>query len=225
MKRLFNELEFDNNELHNNKKICNDHFNSNNNVNPLNDPVTVIDRHIYFVGTVDEKSISKLVKTIQTLNKEYIDSLDNKPLNSKKTSNFTCKVKPKPLYLHITSFGGSLLAVMSAIDANKKSEIPIYTIVDGYAASAGTLMSVCGKKKYMTKNSYMLIHQLSGGVFGQMQKIEDNYLNCKSFMERIKKIYLEHTKLTDEILDSQLKHDNWWDSSTCLKYGLIDDIY
>ena len=224
MKRLFSALEYDEKELelHNHKKSNNNNNDKNNN---LNDSVTVIDHHIYFVGQVDEKSISKLVRTIQALNKEYKDSVEDKPADPKKNSNYICKIEPKPLYLHITSYGGSLLAVMSAIDSIKKSEIPIYTIVDGYAASAGTLLSVCGKKKYMTKNSYMLIHQLSSGVFGQMQRIEDNYLNCKSFMERIKKIYLEHTKLTEELLNSQLKHDSWWDSDTCLKYGLVDEIY
>ena len=39
--------------------------------------------------------------------------------------------------------------------------ISIYTVIEGYTASAGTLISVYGRKRFIRKNTYMLIHQLS----------------------------------------------------------------
>lgn len=44
--------------------------------------------------------------------------------------------------------------------------IPIYTVIDGYVASVGTLISVCGNKIYIGKNAYMLIRELRSGVWG-----------------------------------------------------------
>jgi ATP-dependent Clp endopeptidase proteolytic subunit ClpP len=195
-----------------------------NGCNKAVDPeVKCVGNHIYFNAHVDSNSISKLVVEIQRKNNEYKSIIAN--IKPEKSDLYTVKIEPNPIKLHISSFGGSILAAMSAIDAIQKSKIPVHTIVDGFAASAGTLMSIAGKKKYMTKNSYMLIHQLSSGVWGQMNKIEDNFTNCKAFMERIRSLYKEHTKLTDEVLDTQLKHDNWWDADTCMKHGLIDEIY
>ena len=42
-------------------------------------------------------------------------------------------------------------------DLIEKMETPVNTYVDGYAASAASLISVVGKKRYMTQNSLMLI--------------------------------------------------------------------
>ena len=51
MKRLYSELKFDEHELElNSKKIKNE---TNNN---LDDAVTIIDNHIYFVGQIEEKN-------------------------------------------------------------------------------------------------------------------------------------------------------------------------
>ncbi len=192
-------------------------------VKPEDEMVSSIENHIYFCGTVTEISINKLVKLINKKNIEYKKEMEK---TKKPDSEFyEYKIEPKIIYLHITSFGGSLLACMSAIDAIENSTIPIYTIVEGYAASAGTLISIHGKKRFMTKNSYMLIHQLASGVSGQMNKIEDNFHNCKSFMERIKKLYITKTKLKDDELDNILRHDSWWDFDKCLDKGLVDDVY
>jgi ATP-dependent protease ClpP protease subunit len=192
-------------------------------VKPEDEMVSSIENHIYFCGTVTEISINKLVKLINKKNIEYKKEMEK---TKKPDSEFyEYKIEPKIIYLHITSFGGSLLASMSAIDAIENSTIPIYTIVEGYAASAGTLISIHGKKRFMTKNSYMLIHQLTSGISGQMNKIEDNFHNCKSFMDRIKKLYITKTKLKDDELDNILRHDSWWDFDKCLDKGLVDDVF
>ena len=108
------------------------------------------DNHIYFRAGVSAKSIDKLIEIINTKNDEYLELTKDKLLK---------KCEPGILYLHITSFGGSVLAAFRAIDTIERSKLPIYTIVDGHAASAGSMMAVIGKKKYMTPRSYVLIHE------------------------------------------------------------------
>ena len=41
----------------------------------------------------------------------------------------------------------------------KRSPIPIYTYVEGVVASAATIISIAGKKRFMTPNSMLMIHQ------------------------------------------------------------------
>lgn len=195
----------------------------NNNTKIEDLEVSNFDNHIYFCGTVTETSINKLIKLINKKNIEYKKEMEtNKPV---KSELYQYKIEPKVIYLHITSFGGSLLACMAGIDAIENSDVPIHTIVEGYAASAGTLLSIHGKKRFMTKNSFMLIHQLSSGVSGQMNKIEDNFNNCKAFMDRIKSLYTSKTKLKDDELDNILRHDSWWALDKCLEKGLVDEVY
>lgn len=178
--------------------------------------VSCKDNRIYFKTQVDDNSIEKLVKIIEFKNKKFKNILNNEMVES---------ATAKPLYLHITSYGGSLLSCFRGIDAIKRSYIPIYTVVDGYAASAATLLSVVGKKRYMTPNSYMLIHQLSGANWGKFWEIKDEYENCEMWMNDIYNIYISNTKMKEDELKEFLSHDTWWKSDKCVEYGLVDDIY
>jgi ATP-dependent protease ClpP protease subunit len=172
--------------------------------------------HIYFHSNVNKVSINKLIELLNDKNLEYKKIEKNKLIK---------KCDPGVLYLHITSFGGSVLDCMKGINAIKHSELPVHTIVDGYAASAGTLMSVFGKKRYMTEYGYMLIHELSSGFYGKYGALKDGMKNAKTWMKDIEKIYLGKTKIPKKILRKALKHDLWWNYEKCKEYSLVDDIW
>lgn len=183
--------------------------------------------HIYFRGDVTIEKVNQLCELIEGYNREH-DLI--------KSSTFTSIVVPKPIYLHITSHGGDLIAGFLAHDYIKNSKIPIYTIADGYAISSGSTMFMAGKRRFMTENSYVLIHQLnqtdySTNTFHDMM---DNAMNVIEFMKRIYKLVLTNVRhspncesepLTKEKLENHVLHDIYWDFETCQKYGLVDDIY
>jgi len=131
---------------------------------------------------------------------------------------------PAPIKLHINSYGGSLFAGFSTVDYILNCPAPVHTIIDGCAASAATLMSVVGEKRYMHKHSYMLIHQLSSGLWGKYEELKDDMENAETLMETIRDIYTTHTKIPKKTLNQLLKRDIWFDAETCLKYGLVDEI-
>ena len=70
----------------------------------------------------------------------------------------------------------------------------------------------------------MLIHQLSAGVYGKYTELEDDMENNKHLMATIKDIYKAYTNLPMKKLNEILQHDLWFDSRTCLEYGLVDEI-
>jgi ATP-dependent protease ClpP protease subunit len=129
-----------------------------------------------------------------------------------------------PIKLHINSPGGSLLDAFAAVDYIKNCKVPVHSVIDGSAASAGTIMSVVAKKRYMHKHSYMLIHQLSSGLYGKFEEQIDDFKNSNTFMEAINNIYRQHTKIPPKTLKEILKRDIFFDAQTCLKYGLVDEI-
>ena len=172
--------------------------------------------HIYFREEINFESINKLGKLINAINEEY---------ELLKSSLLTVAIMPKPIYLHLTSEGGILLAGLLGSDMIKNSPIPVYTIVEGGVISAATLLSIVGKKRYMTENSYMLIHQLSSIEMGNYEQLRDSYKNNNEHMKHIINMYMKHTKLTKRQLNSILKHDLYWNFDKAKKNGLVDEIY
>lgn len=171
-----------------------------------------IENTLYFYSPINEESSVFLGQKLTTLDKH----------NQKLLKQYN--VDNGPIHLHIQSFGGSLFHTLYLIDLIKDMKTPVYTYVDGFAASAGTLLSVVGKKRFMTKHSVMLIHQLSGGAEGKYSQIKDEEHNVDMLMDMIIRVYLENTKFNEITLNNILKHDWWLTSEQCLKNGLVDEI-
>jgi ATP-dependent Clp protease, protease subunit len=169
--------------------------------------------NIFFYSAVNRPKILRLNKAMINLG----NSLATRAFmyNSPKSDN---------IRLHINSYGGSVFAGLSAVDYILTSRVPVETIVEGCAASAATLMSVVGTKRYMHKNACMLVHQLSGHMWGKFEDMEEDLQNSRMLMKKIKDIYRKYTNIPEDKMDEILKHDIWWDADQCLEYGLVDEI-
>lgn len=159
-------------------------------------------------------------ESIFVLNKELNDMERNL-----KMLQITYKMKePLPIYINICTDGGEIFPALSAVDRIKSSTIPVYSIVEGSVASAGTLISVVAHRRFIRKNAFMLIHQVNGGIWGTYSEVKDENKNMQLLMNIIKNIYLKHSKFKEKELNSLLKHDLYLTAEECLKYGLVDEI-
>lgn len=174
--------------------------------------ISVYENKIYYYSGVTRKSVVEVNYKLSELEAKYLT-----------TSNIL-GIEHPPIRLYINSGGGSIIAGIAAMDTILRCKIPVYTYVDGFCASAATFLSVVGAKRYMSKNSYMLIHQLSSQLWGKYSEIEDEKKNLDLMMETIRNVYTEYTKVPLEKLDEILKHDLLWDAKKCLEYGLIDEV-
>ena len=182
---------------------------------PNNKPekhIAVHENKIYYYAGVNRDSAAELNKKI--------GEIESKSL----TLGYNLDIDPPTLKLLINSGGGSITAGISSMDTILRGKVPIYTYIDGFCASAATFLSVVGVKRYMSRNSYMLIHQLSTNFWGKYSEFEDEKQNLDLMMKTIKRVYKEYTKVPMGKLDEILKHDLLWDAEKCLKYGLIDKI-
>jgi ATP-dependent protease ClpP protease subunit len=137
--------------------------------------------------------------------------------------NYNLKETP-PIDLYVGSDGGEVFSAFSAVDRIKSSIVPVHSYVEGMAASAATLLTVCAHKRFIRKNGFMLIHQVRGGLWGPFEEIKEEVKNLELIMSYIRTIYLQHTKFTESDLDDLLKQDLYLDANDCLKYGLVDEI-
>jgi ATP-dependent Clp endopeptidase proteolytic subunit ClpP len=174
--------------------------------------IVVLNNEIFFYSYIEKNIILKLrTELTKLINKHRIYSITN-------------NVEYTPIRLYINSEGGELSSALSIVDLIERSDVPIHTIIEGEAASAATLISVVGHKRFITKNSHMLIHQVRGGMWGKMQEFEEEILNMKMYSDKLIQIYKKTTHLSEEKLTKILKKDILWDSKKCLKYGLVDTI-
>lgn len=175
--------------------------------------VEVDENKIYFYSNIGDKEVLELNKIIKRLDKEM------------QVLGITLNIPPPPIELHIHSEGGSAFAGLAAYDIIRTAKSPVYTYIDGCAASAATLLFLAGKKRFVHKNSFMLIHQLSATVLGgKYEEFKDELKNQEKIMHTVKNIYLEKGKLVEDQLTDLMKHDLWLDSETVIKYGFADEI-
>ena len=175
--------------------------------------IEVDENRIYFYADVTEKEALELNKIIRHLDLEMEFLARRLGLS-----------EPPPIKLHIHSPGGSFFSALSIVDTIKSCRSPVYTYIDGFAASAATLISVVGKKRYATPHSFMLIHQQRMMWEGKHADFLDEIENQKHVTETIRKIYLDHTKMKDKELQSILKRELHMPADECLRLGLIDEI-
>ena len=169
------------------------------------------DNVIMFYGEVNEENAKSLNKALRQMDKDLQ----------------VVKVKygvEVPIKLYISSYGGSIFAGFSTVDTIKSLGTPVHSYIDGAAASAATLISVVADKRYIHRNSFMLIHQLSSMMWGKYEEFKDEMENLDLLMARIKEIYKEHCTIPKKELTEVLKHDLWLDSAKCVKWGLVDEI-
>ena len=200
---------------------------------------------IYFNAGINPKTMSQLIDKLLTMEQKILkkqknlkrkfkelkkdDNDKNKDKSGDKDQSdnedqFDIKIEPKPITLYITSNGGYVYQVFSAIDTIRGMKIPVHTVCKGFVASAGTLLSLAGKKRLITESSYMLIHELRAGYWGKFTHLTESFENSKQLMDHIKSYYLTRTKITSDELDEHLKKDISWNAEMCLEKGLVDEI-
>ena len=129
-----------------------------------------------------------------------------------------------PIKLHMQSLGGELMPSFYICDLIKNIETPVHIYVDGYVASAAASIAVCGDKRFMTRHSSILIHQLKSSSTGKFNEMKEEMSNLNLFMNNLREIFLENTKLTEKELETLLFSDIWLPSDKCIEYGIVDEI-
>ena len=172
------------------------------------------ENRIYFYCPIGDREALELNRLIRRLDVE-MQYLQNR---------LGCE--PIPIHLHIHSPGGSVFSGLSIVDTMRNCSTPIYTYIDGSAASAATLVACCGEKghRYVGESSFMLIHQPQIEWYGKLDDFRDEIQNQKELYERITAIYLENTKFKKKELEEILQHELWLNAKTCVKKGLSDKI-
>lgn len=173
-----------------------------------------INNKIFYYADVDEGNVMELNRGLY--------ELDMHLQNAKNI--FSDDGFSPVIHLHLNTYGGSIFAAFAVVDAIHAMKSKVYTYVDGCVASAGTLISTVGDKRFIGSHGHVLIHQLSSGVYGKYSEMEDEMTTCTNLMKLMKDFYKKHTKLPMKKLDELMKRDIWLNADEALQFGIVDEI-
>lgn len=183
-----------------------------NDSEPRSGKCETIGNRIFFYQQVTQESMLDLVQKIRELEESIL------------VDCIRWEAPGTPIHLHINSYGGEVFAALGAVDHIRACRVPVYTYIDGSAASAATLISVCGHRRFMYPNSFMLIHQISSGFWGKYEEWKDENQNLEILMDKLKELYKKFAKVPHKDLLDILKHDLWLDPEKCVQWGLVDAV-
>lgn len=129
--------------------------------------------------------------------------------------------------VRINSQGGEVYAGIAIFNALRscKCDITIYT--DGIAASIAGVIAMCGRKHYMSRYSRLMIHSVSGGVYGNRRDLEKMIDEIVSLEETIGEIISKRMGISPEEVKSRFfdGDDHWFTAEQAVELGLADGIY
>ena len=105
---------------------------------------------------------------------------------------------------------------------------PVTTICVGQAASMGSLLLAGGQagNRFALPHSSIMVHQPSGGYFGQASDIAIHAKEILRVREQLNRIYQRHlTKgMTVEEVGRLLERDNFLAVEEALELGIVDRV-
>jgi ATP-dependent Clp protease protease subunit len=80
----------------------------------------------------------------------------------------------KILPILVNSYGGSVMNLFRMIDLINSSDLEIITICHGVAMSAGAVLFAMGKKRYISENSNIMIHDVGFFAYGKHSEVKSS---------------------------------------------------
>lgn len=172
-------------------------------------------RTIFLSGIIDEQTSGEVISHLLALISD-----DDKQDKEKK------EYEREEIKLFIKSNGGIVTDMFGMIDLINSSKTKINTYAIGNIASAAVPLFISGNKRYIYKNTEVMIHTCAGGVRGKVQDMSEHIKNVEETQKMIDNYFLSKTKIKKERLDEvrEKKIDWYIYSDEAIKLGIADEI-
>ena len=133
----------------------------------------------------------------------------------------------EPVTVFINSPGGEIFSGFAIFDMLNFIACPVTTIVTGFAASMGSILSMAADKgrRFAMPQAKIMIHQpLLMGYQGRASECEIQAREILKTRDHLVKLYSEQTGKSREDIKKALDRDNWFTAEEALEYGLLDKV-
>lgn len=162
-------------------------------------------RIINVIGSIDWESFKEF--------NEKINELANVSVSRK-----------SDIHVYLASDGGEVHAALafSAIIRICQHDIIITAI--GNVASAATLILATGDYRYMTRESWAMVHEDSGDTTGELAEREREIKHDRQLEDQWNGLMEKYTKTSSQEWEKLNKATTYLTAEDCLELGLIDKI-
>lgn len=129
-----------------------------------------------------------------------------------------------PIKLYINSLGGDVETCFALIDVIEASKTPVYTIGIGKCYSAAGLILMSGKKRFIFKNTKLLIHDGIASVESSTSKFIDTAELIRKNEDLTNEYITNHSKISKDVIEKNYRRDWFLDANEMVEYGCADKI-
>jgi ATP-dependent Clp protease, protease subunit len=135
----------------------------------------------------------------------------------------------KTITLDISSYGGSVhggLDIYDSIRQFEENEGIVITHCHGVAMSMAAILLSSGTKgyRYATKNSRIMIHQVSCGAIGSISDVKIQTKESEKLNDIALQLLAQNTNKSVKQIKKDIDRDHFMSAEEALKYGLIDKV-
>ncbi len=130
----------------------------------------------------------------------------------------------KNVTFHLASAGGNPFDALAMYNVVKSSNKNVTLCVDGLAASAASLLAMCGNTIRMSKNAMMMVHNPSTMTWGDVEDHQKSIQMLEAVEKAVNGVYTDRTGKTIEEIRAICAAETWMTSQQCVDEGFADEI-
>lgn len=128
------------------------------------------------------------------------------------------------IHVHINSGGGSAFDGVAICNLLRQHDAEIIVHIDGWAASAASIIAMAGDKIIMPANTMMMIHQASTYEYGNADVFEKIAKDLRKIDAALRQSYKKRFVGTEDELIQLLKDETWLTADEAVALGLADEV-
>ena len=127
--------------------------------------------------------------------------------------------------LYINSMGGSVKEALGIYSALRRCPATVVAYIDGFAASAASIIAMAASKVVMPRNTTMMVHNAAWAVYGNSKDLRKSADDLDIINAAMLQSYIVKAggKLTQEKLEELTDGETWLSAEECIQYGLADE--
>lgn len=125
--------------------------------------------------------------------------------------------------LEVNSDGGSVIDGI-AISNALRARGGVTAVVLGAACSAATLVLMGCERIEMPANTYLMVHDVAGAVWGSSEALRDYADVMDKMTQTIVNMYMSRSGQSEDVVRAWLEKDTWLNASEAKDLGLCDEV-
>lgn len=132
--------------------------------------------------------------------------------------------KAEEIHVHINSGGGSAFDGIAISNILKNHKAKVVAHIDGWAASAASIIAMGADEIIMPSNTMMMIHQASTFAYGNADDFEKIAVDLRKIDQAVKSSYKHRFVGKEDELEKLLNDETWLNAEEAKALGFADVI-